>query len=340
MRGAHIGDPVADRGAHRLLQRPRTRLDRNDLGAEQAHALDVRRLAPHVLGAHVDDALEAEQRAGGGRGDAVLTGAGLGDHAALPHFAGKQRLADRVVDLVRAGVGEVLALQVDPAPDPLGEPVGAIERRRPTDVVAKQGVELPPELRVVAGGRPCGGQLVQRSDQNLGDVAAAVGAEALLDRRRAHATTRGSTDPRWALSKNPAISAWSLTPGSASTPLATSTANGRAAAIPSATFSGVRPPARISGTSERRPDEQLPVEALTGAAGGPRPVGVEQVEVGAVGLGGPDVGAAAHPQRLDHLAAGPPRGLLAEGRPLVAVELDHGQRLVLGRSGELVEASG
>ena len=42
-------------------------------------------LAAHVLGAHVDDALEPEQRAGGGGRDAVLPGAGLGDHALLAH---------------------------------------------------------------------------------------------------------------------------------------------------------------------------------------------------------------------------------------------------------------
>ncbi len=44
-----VGDPVADRGADRLLQRPRPGLDRDHLGAEQAHALDVGALAADVL---------------------------------------------------------------------------------------------------------------------------------------------------------------------------------------------------------------------------------------------------------------------------------------------------
>jgi hypothetical protein len=44
-----------------------------------------------------------------------------------------------------------------------------------------------------------------------------------------------------------------LRPGSASTPVTTSTANGRATAIASATFSGVSPPASTIGTFERRP---------------------------------------------------------------------------------------
>ena len=83
------------------------------LGAEQLHAEDVLRLALDVLGAHVDDALHAEARGDGRRGDAVLAGAGLGDHARLAHAPREQRLADAVVDLVRAGVVQVLALQVD-----------------------------------------------------------------------------------------------------------------------------------------------------------------------------------------------------------------------------------
>ena len=56
-----------------------------DLGAEQAHAIHVDRLAPHVLLAHVDDALQPEHRAHRGRGDAVLAGAGLGDDPPLAH---------------------------------------------------------------------------------------------------------------------------------------------------------------------------------------------------------------------------------------------------------------
>ena len=84
------------------------------LGAEQAHPLDVRLLPAHVLGAHVDDALEAEARADGRRGDAVLAGARLGDDPLLAEPAREHGLAERVVQLVRAGVEEVLALEVEP----------------------------------------------------------------------------------------------------------------------------------------------------------------------------------------------------------------------------------
>ena len=64
------------------------------------------------------------QRRGGRRGDAVLAGAGLGDDPRLADPLGQQRLAQHVVDLVRAGVVEVLALEQDPrAAGVLGEPL-------------------------------------------------------------------------------------------------------------------------------------------------------------------------------------------------------------------------
>ncbi len=77
VRRLDVRDPVANRLARRLLQRARTELDRLHLGPEEPHALDVGMLSAHVLGAHVDDALEPEPGAHGGRRDAVLAGAGL-----------------------------------------------------------------------------------------------------------------------------------------------------------------------------------------------------------------------------------------------------------------------
>ena len=111
-----VRDPVAHRLVDRVLERRRARRDRADLGAQRAHPEDVRALALDVLGAHVHDARQVEQRARGRGRDAVLAGAGLGDDPRLAEPAGQQRLAERVVDLVGAGVGEVLALEVEPQP--------------------------------------------------------------------------------------------------------------------------------------------------------------------------------------------------------------------------------
>ena len=94
--------------------------------------------------------LEPEQRARGGGCDTVLAGAGLGDDPALSHPLGEQDLAERVVDLVRAGVEQVLALEVDRVAGGLGEPPRAVERRRAAGEVAQQRRQLGAEALVDA----------------------------------------------------------------------------------------------------------------------------------------------------------------------------------------------
>ena len=106
-------DPVAERLVHGVLERARAALHGGHGGAQELHAHDVELLAAHVFAAHVDGALEVEQRAGGGGGHAVLAGAGLGDDAGLAHALGEEGLPEDVVDLVGAGVAEVLALEQD-----------------------------------------------------------------------------------------------------------------------------------------------------------------------------------------------------------------------------------
>src|SRR5262249_8424291 len=81
--------------------------------AQRLHAEDVEALTAHVLLAHVDLTGQTKQGRGRGASDAVLTGSRLGDDARLAHAAGEERLADRVVDLVCAGVIEVFALEKD-----------------------------------------------------------------------------------------------------------------------------------------------------------------------------------------------------------------------------------
>ena len=108
-----VGDPVAHGFADGVFEGAAAAGDGDDFGAEQAHAEDVEALAAHVLFAHVDGAIEAEERADGGGGDAVLARAGFGDDAVLAHAAGEQRLAEAVVDFVRAGVEQVFALDVE-----------------------------------------------------------------------------------------------------------------------------------------------------------------------------------------------------------------------------------
>ena len=180
-RVAHVGHPVAQRLVHRVLERAGAALDGDDGRAQQAHAHHVELLPAHVLGAHVHGALEVEQGAGGGGGHAVLAGAGLGDHAALAHALREQRLPEDVVDLVGAGVAEVLALEDDGGAAALAEPLGVEQRRRPAGVVAEEAGELGLEGRVARRILIRQRQLVEGRDERLGDEPPAVRAVPRLD---------------------------------------------------------------------------------------------------------------------------------------------------------------
>ena len=178
VRGADVGDPVAHGFVDGVFEGARAGRDAADFSAEHAHAVDVELLAAHVLFAHVDDAVEAEERADGGGGDAVLARAGFRDDAFLAHAHGEERLAEAVVDFVRAGVEQVFALEVNLcAAEGFGEARGEVERRGAAGVVAQQQVELQVEIGIGLGLGVGVLQLVERGDERLGNVAAAVGAE-------------------------------------------------------------------------------------------------------------------------------------------------------------------
>ena len=108
-----IGDPVAQGLVHRVLQGLGARFDRHDRGAKQVHAKDIGLLPLDIDGPHVDDTIEPEARASGGRRDTVLARPRLGDDAGFAHPAGEKNLAKHIVDLVRAGVIQFLALKID-----------------------------------------------------------------------------------------------------------------------------------------------------------------------------------------------------------------------------------
>ena len=111
MRVNHARDPIPDRFAGCVLQSARPARHRNHRRAKEPHAPNVECLTTHVLLTHVYDALESKARAHGGRGDTMLPGTRLGDDSLFSHSARQQHLTNGVVDLVRAGVVEVLAFE-------------------------------------------------------------------------------------------------------------------------------------------------------------------------------------------------------------------------------------
>ena len=105
-------------------------------------------------------------------------GAGLGDDARLAHAPSQHDLAEHIVYLVRAGVIELLALEIDlRAAAVLGEPLGEIERRRPADIGREMAVHLGLEVGIGLGIGVGPLEIEDQRHQRLGDEAAAIEAE-------------------------------------------------------------------------------------------------------------------------------------------------------------------
>ncbi len=173
-----VGDPVAQRVVHRILQGARARRDSAHVGTEHPHAQHVGLLPLDVDGAHVDHAGQAELGAQGRGGDAVHAGAGLGDDALLAHAARQHDLAEHIVHLMGAGVIELLALEVDLCAAAVrGQALGEIERRRPAHIRREMAVHLLLEGRIGLGGGVGLLQFEDQRHQGLGDEAAAEDAE-------------------------------------------------------------------------------------------------------------------------------------------------------------------
>ena len=173
-----VGYPIAHRLIERILKGLRAGLHRHHARAEQFHAVDVLHLADGILRSHVDHALHAVARRDRRGGHAVHAGAGLGDHARLAHPAGEHRLADGVVDLVRAGMVEILALEIDLRAAYSGRPaLRVINRARAPDIVFEFVAEFRYELRILPVTLIRRAQLVQRMREGLGHERAAVRTE-------------------------------------------------------------------------------------------------------------------------------------------------------------------
>ncbi len=101
-------------------------------------------------------------------------GAGLGDDARLAHALGQQDLAEHVVHLMRAGVIEVLALEIDlGAAEMRGQPLGEVQGRGPADIVLEITSHLRLERRIGLGLGIGFFQIEDQRHQGFGDETAA-----------------------------------------------------------------------------------------------------------------------------------------------------------------------
>ena len=113
----------------------------------------------------------------------MLPRARLRHDSLLAEAAGEDGLPEGVVELVRPGVQQILALEVEALAR--GEALGERERRRSPGVRAAELAQLGPVGLVGVRGLPRGGELVERRDQGLGHVAPAVVTEGAVHRRAA-----------------------------------------------------------------------------------------------------------------------------------------------------------
>src|SRR5262249_54005191 len=198
-------------------------------------------------------------------------------------------LAEHVVHLVRAGVIEVLALEIDFRPAGAavggrgvakmrGHAFGEIKRRRPPDIILEVGVHLAAEASVVLGLGVSRFQLEDERHQRLGDEAAAIepempalvgpGAERveLLDGHMLLMAVSGAESlraPSRAAAMKARILSASFSPGARSTPDETSTPGAAVMRSASTTLSASRPPesmngARVCTFSSSRQSKRLP----------------------------------------------------------------------------------
>ena len=164
LNGAH---PIAHGLADCVLEGAGSRRHRDHLRSEQPHPQHIERLPLDVDHTHVHRALQPESGCGGCCGDAVLSGAGFGDHPRLSHSGSQQSLADGIVDLVGPGVGQVLAFEQDAHPKLRRQPLGGMERGGPADELGEPAVILGHELGVAPGRLEVAFQIGQCRHQRL-----------------------------------------------------------------------------------------------------------------------------------------------------------------------------
>jgi hypothetical protein len=164
--------PIAHRFIDGVPQRAGAARNRSHLSPQQLHTRHIRRLPADIFFPHVDDAFQAEMRAGRRSANAMLSGARLGDHAAFTHAERKERLAERVVDFVCAGVVEIFSLQPNlGAAALLRKSLGKIQRRRATHVVLEKVRQLRLKRGILASFVVLDRELIERANKCLGNIA-------------------------------------------------------------------------------------------------------------------------------------------------------------------------
>jgi len=104
----------------------------------------------------------------------VLAGSRLGNDARLPHASSEQDLAEDIVHLVRAGVVQLLALEIDLCSREMGgKALGEVEWAWASDIMLEEALHLSAKAWVRLGLRISALQIEHERHQGLGHEAAA-----------------------------------------------------------------------------------------------------------------------------------------------------------------------
>ena len=167
-------------GIHRLLQGFQPMRDRHHLRAENLHPGHVGGLLGNIHLAHMNLAFQPEVGGRRGQRHAVLSRAGFGDQLLLSHVFGEKPFPHAVVELVRAGMVEVLPFEINLAgsvPHPAGKPLAVVNRGRTPLKFPPDAAKFRNKLGGMTDGLIRSGNFLKSGFQLLAEITAAVLAE-------------------------------------------------------------------------------------------------------------------------------------------------------------------
>ena len=106
-------------------------------------------LAFHIGGTHENGARKVEQCTSRRGGNAVLAGAGFRDDARFAHALGQHDLPQHRIDLMRAGMVQLITFEIDfCSAELLRQALGQPKRARPAHIMGQQAPPFIHEGRV------------------------------------------------------------------------------------------------------------------------------------------------------------------------------------------------
>ena len=165
-------------GIHRLFQCLQPEGDGNHFRSENLHAGHVGRLLGDIDFPHVNFTLQPKVGGGSGERHTVLAGAGFRNQPFLAHEFGEQTFSHAVIELMGAGMVEILPLEVDLAvAQQSRQPVTMINRSRPSLKLPPDAAQLVDEVRRAADGLVGILNLLERRHKFRRKISAAVRSE-------------------------------------------------------------------------------------------------------------------------------------------------------------------